>query len=38
MRLNDGFVDTEGRYFAGAMNDPKVKNPTNEGVLFRLGE
>ena len=36
MRFNDGFVDPEGRYFAGAMNDPKVKEPTNEGVLFRL--
>ena len=36
MRFNDGFVDPEGRFFAGAMNDPKVKEPTNEGVLFRL--
>ena len=36
MRLNDGVVDHEGRYWVGAMNDPKVTNPTNEGVLFRL--
>ena len=37
MRLNDGVVDHEGRYWAGAMNDPKVKAPpTDEGVLFRL--
>lgn len=36
MRLNDGFVDPEGRYFAGTMNDPKVKEPIDEGVLFRL--
>lgn len=36
MRLNDGVVDHEGRYWAGAMNDPKVTDPTNEGVLFRL--
>ena len=36
MRLNDGVVDHEGRYWAGAMNDPKVKEPTDEGVLFRL--
>ncbi len=36
MRFNDGFVDPEGRFFAGAMNDPKVKDPTDEGVLFRL--
>jgi len=36
MRLNDGAVDSEGRFWAGAMNDPLVKEPTNEGVLFRL--
>lgn len=36
MRFNDGFVDPEGRFFAGTMNDPKVKDPTDEGVLFRL--
>ncbi|KAF9888809.1 hypothetical protein FE257_008385 [Aspergillus nanangensis] len=36
MRFNDGAVDSHGRFWAGAMNDPKVKNPTNEGVLFRL--
>ena len=37
MRLNDGVVDHEGRYWAGTMNDPKVKAPpTDEGVLFRL--
>ena len=38
MRFNDGFVDPEGRYFAGTMNDPKVKEPTDEGVLFRLDQ
>ena len=37
MRFNDGVVDPEGRYWAGTMNDPKVKAPpTDEGVLFRL--
>ena len=36
MRLNDGAVDSKGRYWAGAMNDPKVTNSTDEGVLFRL--
>lgn len=37
MRFNDGVVDQEGRYWAGTMNDPKVKAPpTDEGVLFRL--
>ncbi|KAL9610159.1 MAG: hypothetical protein Q9167_005113 [Letrouitia subvulpina] len=36
MRCNDGAVDSAGRYWVGAMNDPKVQEPTNEGVLFRL--
>ncbi|KZF26206.1 hypothetical protein L228DRAFT_235308 [Xylona heveae TC161] len=36
MRFNDGAVDSRGRYWAGQMNDPKVKKPTDEGVLFRL--
>ena len=36
MRFNDGGVDSEGRFWAGAMNDQLVKAPTNEGFLFRL--
>ncbi|KAL2216747.1 regucalcin like protein [Thermoascus aurantiacus ATCC 26904] len=36
MRFNDGAVDSHGRFWAGAMNDPKVQEPTDEGVLFRL--
>ncbi|KAL8778680.1 MAG: hypothetical protein Q9213_007294 [Squamulea squamosa] len=36
MRCNDGAVDRAGRYWVGTMNDPKVKAPTDEGVLFRL--
>lgn len=36
MRCNDGAVDSAGRYWVGTMNDPKVKAPSNEGVLFRL--
>ncbi|KAL5342832.1 hypothetical protein BJX70DRAFT_355861 [Aspergillus crustosus] len=36
MRFNDGAVDSKGRLWAGAMNDPKVRKPVNEGVLFRL--
>ena len=36
MRMNDGAVDSQGRYWAGMMNDPKVQEPTDEGVLFRL--
>ncbi|RHZ62767.1 SMP-30/gluconolactonase/LRE family protein [Aspergillus thermomutatus] len=36
MRFNDGAVDSHGRFWAGSMNDPKVKKPTSEGVLFRL--
>lgn len=36
MRFNDGAVDSQGRFWAGAMNDPKVQEPNDEGVLFRL--
>ncbi|KAL4974854.1 hypothetical protein BDW66DRAFT_138720 [Aspergillus desertorum] len=36
MRFNDGAVDSKGRLWAGAMNDPKVQSPITEGVLFRL--
>ncbi|KAI9371972.1 hypothetical protein BJX61DRAFT_543182 [Aspergillus egyptiacus] len=36
MRFNDGAVDSKGRLWAGAMNDPKIQSPVNEGVLFRL--
>jgi sugar lactone lactonase YvrE len=36
MRFNDGAVDRHGRFWAGAMNDPKVQPPGAEGVLFRL--
>lgn len=36
MRSNDGAVDSQGRFWAGAMNDPKVQEPNDEGVLFRL--
>ncbi|KAL8730673.1 MAG: hypothetical protein Q9181_004581 [Wetmoreana brouardii] len=36
MRCNDGAVDRAGRFWVGTMNDPKVKEPANEGVLFRL--
>lgn len=36
MRCNDGAVDAAGRYWVGTMNDPKVQEPTNEGVLFRF--
>jgi sugar lactone lactonase YvrE len=36
MRSNDGAVDSEGRFWVGTMNDPLVKEPSDEGVLFRL--
>ncbi|KAJ5774072.1 hypothetical protein N7457_008968 [Penicillium paradoxum] len=36
MRFNDGAIDSHGRFWAGAMNDPKVQKPQAEGVLFRL--
>ena len=32
MRGNDGSVDSRGRFWVGFMNDPMVKEPTNEGV------
>lgn len=36
MRFNDGAVDSKGRFWAGAMNDPKIQSPGPEGILFRL--
>jgi sugar lactone lactonase YvrE len=36
MRFNDGAVDSHGRFWAGAMKDPKVQSPQPEGTLFRL--
>lgn len=36
MRMNDGAVDSHGRYWVGTMNDPIVQAPSDEGVLFRL--
>lgn len=36
MRFNDGAVDSRGRFWAGAMNDPKVVEPIDEGAMFRL--
>lgn len=36
MRMNDGACDPAGRFFVGAMNDPKIKDFSPEGVLFRL--
>lgn len=36
MRLNDGAVDSRGRFWAGAMNDDNFTQPTDEGILFRL--
>ena len=37
MRMNDGAVDSQGRFWAGVMNDPKVKlGFEDEGVVFRL--
>ncbi len=34
--MNDGAVDSHGRYWVGTMNDPIVQAPSDEGVLFRL--
>ncbi|CAK4033446.1 Hypothetical predicted protein [Lecanosticta acicola] len=38
MRSNDGAVDSRGRFFVGAMNDPALVGEgfTDEGLLFRL--
>ena len=36
MRLNDGAVDSRGRIFVGACNDPDICSPAHEGVLLRL--
>ena len=36
MRFNDGVIDQAGRYWAGTMNGPKIREPQAEGVLFRL--
>ena len=36
MRFNDGAVDSRGRFWAGAMNDPKIAEVIDEGAMFRL--
>lgn len=36
MRGNDGAVDSRGRFWVGFMNDPMVKEPVDEGAVFRL--
>ncbi|MCJ1351529.1 MAG: hypothetical protein MMC33_001513 [Icmadophila ericetorum] len=36
MRFDDGAVDSQGRVWGGAMNDPMSTDVTDEAVLFRL--
>lgn len=36
MHFNDGTVDSHGRFWTGAMNDPKIQPPQPEGTLLRL--
>lgn len=36
MRANDGAVDSSGRFWVEAFDDPEFKEPTDEGVVFRL--
>lgn len=36
MRSNDGAVDTQGRFWVEAFDDPTIFGPEEEGVLFRL--
>ncbi|RPA97393.1 regucalcin like protein [Choiromyces venosus 120613-1] len=35
-RFNNAAVDTKGRFWTGAMNDPHVGEPQQEGCVFRL--
>lgn len=37
MRSNDGAVDTQGRFWVEAFDDPEIVEPSKAGVLFRLG-
>ncbi|KAK5073454.1 rRNA-processing protein cgr1 [Lithohypha guttulata] len=36
MRSNDGAVDTAGRFWVEAFDDPEIGDPSDEGVLFRM--
>jgi sugar lactone lactonase YvrE len=36
MRANDGAVDSKGRFWVEAFDDPEIQDPTKEGVLFRM--
>src|ERR1700709_1556235 len=36
MRSNDGAVDTQGRFWVEAFDDPTIVELKEEGVLFRL--
>lgn len=36
MRSNDGAVDSSGRFWVEAFDDPEISEPTDEGVVFRL--
>lgn len=36
MRSNDGAVDTSGRFWVEAFDDPELTDLTDEGVVFRL--
>lgn len=36
MRSNDGAVDSKGRFWVEAFDDPEIADPTDEGKVFRL--
>ena len=36
MRANDGAVDSSGRFWVEIFTDPTIKDPGEEGKLFRL--
>lgn len=38
MRANDGNVDSQGRFWIEVFDDPEIKDPTDEGVLFRMDD
>ncbi|KAJ9656004.1 rRNA-processing protein cgr1 [Neophaeococcomyces mojaviensis] len=38
MRSNDGAVDSAGRFWVEAFDDPEISEPKDEGVVFRLDQ
>lgn len=36
MRSNDGAVDSSGRFWVEAFDDPEISDPTDEAIVFRM--